>query len=253
MCCSAGFGSRWTPSAASAIAKRDGADAFALAGLQAHRVPRPFADGFAFPLATDTMMFSTRPPAADFVSSESATLTRLTLRLLNRLSSSARSATERVSRSSLAMMTTSTAPAVDEREQPRHAGPLQALGALAGVHDDVQQLRVLHRRHRPHLLGLGLERNAAVRLLVGAHSDVADGFHTVMILNPLKLVSSIASDTSSNKSASKAAAFWSCVCLPDRVKIAAWQRNDCRPTCWRTFGSRGRRAAGLAGRGRSRP
>jgi hypothetical protein len=53
------------------------------------------------------MMLSTRRPAAEPVSSDSATLTRDTPRRLKRSSNSARSLTLRISRSSLATMTTS--------------------------------------------------------------------------------------------------------------------------------------------------
>ena len=98
------------------------------------------------------MMFNTSRPAALRVSRESATLTSDTPRRSKRFSSSARSATLRVSRSSFAMMTVSTAPASTMDEKPLHAGTVQGLGGFARVDDGFRQVRALHHRHGADLL-----------------------------------------------------------------------------------------------------
>jgi hypothetical protein len=58
------------------------------------------------------------------------------------------------------MMTACTS-GVNQCEQPCHAGTIQALGGLAAVHDDVDQLGVVDHGHSPNLLRLGLEGNAS--------------------------------------------------------------------------------------------
>jgi len=47
---------------------------------------------------------------------------------------------------------------VHQRGQPGHAGPVQALGGLAALDDDLTQFHALHQRHRPDLLCLRASR-----------------------------------------------------------------------------------------------
>jgi len=95
------------------------------------------------------MMFSTSRPAAEPVSSDSATQISVTLRRVNRSSSVHR----------------------------RHAGAVQALGGLPTVDDGVEQLGAVDHRHGADLLGRRLERDASIRLLVCRYPNVASRFH----------------------------------------------------------------------------
>jgi hypothetical protein len=103
------------------------------------------------------MMFSTSRPAAEPVSTDSATDTNATPRRSKRSNSSHRFFTVRVSRSShddglcLAVL--------HHREQSGHARPVQALGGLTALDDDFAQFGALHQRHSPNLLRLSFERN----------------------------------------------------------------------------------------------
>jgi hypothetical protein len=55
---------------------------------------------------------------------------------------------------------------ISEREQPLHARTIQTLRRLTGFHDDVREFRAVHHDHGANLLGLGVERNSSVGLLV---------------------------------------------------------------------------------------
>src|SRR6202521_2264863 len=100
------------------------------------------------------MMFSTSLPAAEPVSSDSATNTNATPRRSKRSRSSHRSFTLPGEPVQLGDDDGLYLAALHHREQPGHAGPVQALGRLTAFDDDVAQVGALHQRHGPNLFRL---------------------------------------------------------------------------------------------------
>jgi hypothetical protein len=121
------------------------------------------------------MMFKTNRPAAEPVSSDSATDTSATpLEPLQQRAQILHASGEPVElRDDYGLHFAS----VNQREQPRHAGTVQALRGLSAIDGDVDQLGGVDHGHGPNLLRLSLEGDAVVRLLVCGNTNVADGFH----------------------------------------------------------------------------
>jgi hypothetical protein len=71
------------------------------------------------------------------------------------------------------------------------ARALQGFGRFAGIDDDVDELGALDQRHRLNLRGLRVDRDAEIRLFVGAHPDIADRLHENGIAIPGLAVNNI--------------------------------------------------------------
>lgn len=56
-------------------------------------------------------------------------------------------------------------------------GPPQAVGRIAAIDDNVQQLNIVDDGHGEDLLRLRLERNTVIRMPVRENPDVPDRFH----------------------------------------------------------------------------
>ena len=125
-------------------------------------------------------MLSTSRPAADPVSSDSATLTtRRGGEALEQLGQVLDAAGEPVQ---LGDDDNIHRARVDQGQKPLHARAVERLGRF-GVHDDLRQVRPLHHGHRADLFRLRRERNPVVRLLLRAHPNVADCLHELIIPN----------------------------------------------------------------------
>ena len=143
--------------------------------LMASRVRSPIASRSHW--LTAVMMFNTRRPAAEPVSSDSATDTRATPRPLEALQQRAQILHAPREPIELSDDHRLYIAGINEPEQPRHTRTVQALGGLSAVDDDVDQVGVVDHGHGPNLLGLGFERNAPVRLLVCGNPNIANCFH----------------------------------------------------------------------------
>ena len=119
-------------------------------------------------------------PAAEPVSRDSATDTRATPFRSKRSSSSHRSLTLRVSRSSFATMTAFTLP--HPPTPTTSSCRATTLGRFSAFDYDLAQLRALYERHGPDFLGLRLERDPALGLFVCRNTNVANGLHAVGML-----------------------------------------------------------------------
>jgi hypothetical protein len=111
------------------------------------------------------MMVMTRRPAAEAVSSDSATEINATP-LLEEFQQTAEvldTAREPVEFGNNHRLDFA---AVHQGEQTLQAGAVQVLGRFPAVHDDLKQLGPLHRGHGANLGFLGLEGNALLRLPV---------------------------------------------------------------------------------------
>ena len=112
------------------------------------------------------MMVITRRPAAEAVSSDSATEINATPRFLEQFQQTAQVLDGAREPVELGNDHRLDFPTIHQGEQTLEAGAVQILGRLSAVHDHLEQFRSLHGGHSANLGFLSLERNALLRLPV---------------------------------------------------------------------------------------